>query len=1168
MKKGCYSLIFLFFLGLQLFSMRLFASENCLDVNHIKQSPVVLTEYVHFLVDPQGTLRFSDIESSSIAHQFQFDHNPTEAFNFGYTHATYWFRLRLCNTSDAPLEKMIDLGDANASNVSFYAPNDTHYDNVIETGLIRPFSSRPYANRFFIFPITLPAHSSQLYYLKLQSIHPLILPLKLWTPADFHQHERNDYFAQALYFGMVIAMIVFNALIFTVLRDSIYLLYVGYVAFFALYIAAITGLGKEFLWPDALNVDVFAAELCDFTIISLLFFTRRMLNTATVIPSIDTLLKLYIVAYVLQSIAGLIDFGLVINRYATFMHLTVALLILFSSILCSFKKQRNAYFFLFSFFMLFIGAVSMIFRVLGVLPTNVLTVSGFQYGSAWEMLILAFALADRFNSIRKEKEKIQSDLLQAQQLLVDNLKVSEHILEIQVNERTNELQILNQTLNQKENYLRELIDNFPFMVWLKDTQSRFLAVNRALAGHYGQIHTDNLLGKTDFDFSANDIAQLYRNDDLWVLQTKQTKIIEEKRVDHLGNTLWVETLRAPILDNQGNVLGTVGFSQDISARKQFEADTQALNQSKSNFFANMSHEIRTPMNGIIGLSRLALKKDISVEVQNYLEKIYSSSNELLTIINSILDFSKLESNGFTLDNTTFNLNILLENVDNLFEHNSQEDNATHFSIDVSADVPRELIGDATKLRQVLINLLSNAKKFTSQGNILTTITVKNHIVDTVELCFSIRDTGIGMTEQQIERLFQPFSQADSSITRNYGGTGLGLVICKQLVALMGGEICVSSVYGQGSTFEFTLPFTIAPNQTASSSRSKTSSATPHYNAHRILLVEDNEINQIVAEELLTSMGLNVEIANNGKEGVDRALAQSFDLIFMDIQMPIMDGFTATQHIRAESSLQNIPIVAMTAHAMKGDLEKSLAAGMNGHLTKPIDIDKLVVVLNQWFSDNDNDSDLTKQRVPLEKMTALPEFLPPFDLVAALAICNQNSMLLHKLLVNFNANYRDMANQLATLIEEKAFTQAQHLTHSMNGIAGTLGAHELKNAAVALELALRLDELENIDSLLNDFVVKFNDAINATASLPTLEKPITTSQLGEDDLNEHFKQLKYAVSFNQFKAIHIFSEIRPHLLQCNEQKIVDELEVYLEQLNFDQALHVLEGMNNNSSNQTK
>ena len=1160
MKKSCYhSLALIFFIGLQLFSIRILASDDCIDVNQLKQSPMTLTERVHFLVDPHGALTFSDIVSPNMAGQFQLDQNPAEAFNFGYSRSTYWFRLVLCNTSSIPVDRMFELADANATTVIFYSPQDKAPYQSLETGLRLPHATRPYENRFFIFPITLPPNSTQIFYIKLQSIHPVIIPFKLWTPARFHQHERNDYFAQALYFGMVVSMIIFNALIFTVLRDTIYLYYVGYVAFFALYIAAITGLGKEFLWPNLANADIFAAELCDFTIISLLLFTRRMLNTKMVIPVIDVIIKIYIAAYILQSITGFIDFALVINRYATFMHLTVASLILIASILCTFKRQRNAYFFLFSFFMLFVGAVSMILRVLGVLPTNVFTVSGFQYGSAWEMLILAFALADRFNSIRKEKEKIQSDLLQAQQLLVDNLKASEHILEIQVNERTNELQILNQTLNQKENYLRELIDNFPFMVWLKDTQSRFLAVNRALAGHYGEANTDNLLGKTDFDFSQKDIAQRYRNDDLWVQKTKQPKIIEEKILDHLGNMSWVETLRAPILDYQGNVLGTVGFSQDISARKQFEAQTEALNQSKSNFLANMSHEIRTPMNGIIGLSRLALKKEISEEVQNYLEKIYSSSNELLTIINSILDFTKLESNGFSLDNTYFNLNSLLENVDDLFEHNKQEASSTRFSINVFADVPRDLIGDATKLRQVLINLLSNATKFTAHGDIFTTITLKSQFRDTVALSFTVRDTGIGMTDDQLKRLFQPFSQADSSITRNYGGTGLGLVICKQLVELMGGTIHVSSIYGEGSTFEFTVPFTIAPSQVTLLNKPKPFSATPHFNAHRILLVEDNEINQIVAEELLTSMGLIVEIANNGKEGVERALTQSFDLIFMDIQMPIMDGFTATQRIRAESSLQNTPIIAMTAHAMEGDLEKSLAVGMNAHLTKPIDIDKLVAVLNQWFIDTQDESIV--HAVTPDKTTILPESLPPFDLVAALAICNNNSTLLHKLLLSFSINYSDLANQLAIFIQANDFLPAKHLTHSINGMAGTLGAHELKNASAALELALHLEDTENIHSLLSDFTAEFNNAIRASASLSALEQPIFISSLNENELKERLAQFKHAVSMNHFKAINLFTELRSHLLQYNEQKNVDELEKNLEKLNFDQALKILEGMNN-------
>ncbi len=1156
MKKDCFHVLWLIFLiGLILFSLPIFAPASCLDVNQLKQSSVPLTTYIDFLEDAEATLTFSDIESPDIAHRFNTNSPPAEAFNFGYTHSTYWLRFYLCNSDDRPLEKMVSIEDANVSNLSFYAPIGQNEYHVISTGLSQPFNTRPYNNRYFIFPVTVPPHSEQRYYIKAQSIHPFILPVKLWTPADFHQYERNDYFAQALYFGMVVSMIIFNALIFTVLRDTIYLLYVGYVAFFSLYMAAITGLGKEFLWSNLSNADIFAAELCDFVIITLLLFTRQMLNTKANTPVIDVVLKMYIVAYILQSIIGFINVDFVINRYATYMHLTVASLILLVSILCTLKKQRNAYFFLFSFFMLFVGAVSMIFRVLGLLPTNVFTVSGFQYGSAWEMLILAFALADRFNSIRKEKEKIQTDLLQTQQLLVESLQASEHILEKQVNERTNELQRLNQILNKKERYLRELIDNFPFMVWLKDTESRFLAVNRALASHYGQAHTDNLLGKTDFDFSPKAIAQQYRNDDLWVLQTKQQQIKEDEIFDHLGHAVWVETLRAPIVDNDGQVLGTVGFLQDISARKQFEADTQALSQSKSNFFANMSHEIRTPMNGIIGLSELALKKELPTDIRSYLEKIYRSSNELLTIINSILDFSKLESKGFSIDNDVFNLDVLLKHASDLVEYNRQ-DNSIYFTIDVAVDVPRELIGDATKLRQILINLLSNAKKFTSQGSIAINVTLDYQLQDAVDLRFIVSDTGIGMTAQQIEKLFQPFSQADNSITRNYGGTGLGLAISKQFIELMGGEIRVSSVYGKGSTFEFTASFIVAPSHVTSNQAISVSSVVPRYPPHRILVIEDNEINQIVAKELLTSMGLIVDIAHNGKEGVEYALTMSFDLIFMDIQMPIMDGFTATQCIRAEPTRKDIPIIAMTAHAMEGDLEKSLAAGMNAHLTKPIDINKLVEVLNHWFDAKEN-AQGQQPVVEINKITSLPDALPPFNLTQALAICNNNSTLLHQLLVNFHESYRGIADQLARYIHLNDFHQARHIAHSMIGVAGTLGANELKHAAATIELALRKERTDNICSLLADFTSKFNDAIDAAASLPPLIKPSGTSNLKLHEFQARLTQFKYALSINQFKAISIFTELRPHFLQYNLQNIVHELDKKLEQLNFEHALILLE-----------
>lgn len=1164
---GHYYVISLLWLGLTFFSVKALAENGCVDISAQATSPMALTSHTQFLEDAHASLTLTDVMQPIVATQFARDMQATNAFNFGYTHAAYWLVFSLCNQSHAPVEQIIELGDANISLLDFYVVNSDKQvfspSPRISTGLSKPFFTRGYDNRHFVFPITVAAHERQTYYFRLASIHALIVPLKLWPPAQFHHHERNDYFAQALYFGMVGAMIVFNALIFTVLRDTIYLLYVGYITFFALYIASITGIGKAFLWPDATYIEIFSVEFCDITIIALLLFTRRMLNTPVVTPTLDTVLKWCVVAYIAQAIMGFIDFALVINHVASFMHLALAGLILFISILCAVKRQRNAYFFLVAFFMLFIGAVAMTLRVIGLLPTNEFTVSSFQYASAWEMLILAFALADRFNSIRKEKEKIQTDLLTTQQLLVENLKISEQELEKQVNERTNDLQKLNATLNEKENYLRKLIDNFPFMIWLKDTQSRFIAVNYALAKHYGKNHTDDLLGKTDFDFCEQDIAVRYQQTDFQVMQAKQVSVNEEQMINAVGEHSWVEILRAPMLDDEGNALGTVGFAKNISARKQFEADTEALNQSKSNFFANMSHEIRTPMNGIIGLTQLALKKPLPSDVKSYLEKIYNSSTELLSIINSILDFSKLESNNATLDNEAFDIEAMLNNVDSLFEYSKLENYHTHFIFTLSEDVPRYLIGDATKLRQVLINLLSNAKKFTAQGSITTTVSVEHQANDVATLRFSVRDTGIGMTAQQMEKLFQPFSQADNSITRNYGGTGLGLAICKQLVELMGGSICVSSQYGVGSTFAFTVPLRVNATQMSENIPIALPFATtPYYNAHRVLVVEDNEINQIVAYELLASMGFDVTIAHDGKEGVALALAHVFDFIFMDIQMPIMDGFTATRLIRKESREQNIPIVAMTSHAMEGDREKSLAAGMNAHLTKPIDIPKLVAVLNHWFTPTDKKTPETATQQ--HKTTMLPTQLPPFDLVEALTICNQNATLLHELLVNFSRRYHNAATELTAFIAHNNFDHAYRLVHAILGVAGTLGAHELRDAAASLQVACRDENTAQVNTLLEDFIQALHAALDAAALLAPLEKSTHALPLSTEEFNHRLQQFTQALQSNEFKALHLFAELRPHFLQ-HKPTIIDELDRCLDALNFHQALSLLNAACSNVNN---
>ena len=430
---------------------------------------------------------------------------------------------------------------------------------------------------------------------------------------------------------------------------------------------------------------------------------------------------------------------------------------------------------------------------------------------------------------------------------------------------------------------------------------------------------------------------------LYLIFVRQLKPLGEA-VEQIDRMSHQPQQNPPLFDVKGNTEISVLFrSFNHLLQQQVEAKQQAdaANRAKSEFLANMSHEIRTPMNGIIGMSELGLNEKDPQKMHHQLLRVNQSGRLLLGIINDILDFSKIEAQKLALEPQPFELNQFNDELNSLFQGMAQ-DKGLKFTVRCECEIC--LYADSLRLRQVLTNLIGNAIKFTERGEVTLSIELQRQENNQAWLVFAIQDTGIGMTQQQQQQLFQAFSQADTSITRKHGGTGLGLVISERLVRLMGGDnIHIESRIGQGSTFSFSLPMSICTAKQQAQMQAK-HYVTEHVKlSGRVLLVEDNDINQEVATEMLRQIGVQTELAENGLFAVENAQRLTFDLILMDIQMPIMDGYQACKAIREFNP--TVPIVALTAAAMVEDKNKALAAGMNDHLTKPLDSNALYHLLS-------------------------------------------------------------------------------------------------------------------------------------------------------------------------------------------------------------------------------
>jgi len=868
-------------------------------------------------------------------------------------------------------------------------------------------------------------------------------------------------------------------------------------------------------------------------------------------------------------------------------------------------------------------------------------------------------------------------------------------------------------LRQNEERNRTIIETIQDGYFEIDLTGKYTFVNDVICQHL-KYSREELIGMDNRKYQNEVNAKIAFQKFADVYITGIPMKAFEMEVIRKDGTIQISEVSISLMKNtQGQPIGFCGISRDITERKRMEeALTQAkemadaATRAKGEFLANMSHEIRTPMNAIIGFSNLALKTGLEPKQRDYISKIHNAGISLLRIINDILDSSKIEAGKLQTEKIEFDLENVLNNVTAVVANKVQRKDL-ELLINIPPGIPQQLIGDPLRLGQILINLVNNAVKFTEKGEVELSVSLLEKTQDKAKICFAVRDTGIGMSEEQAAKLFQAFTQADSSTTRKYGGTGLGLSISKSLVEMMGGEIWVESALGGGSTFSFTvslglsmekkqvkrvipeklnglrvlvvddnasareilinilgnLPLqlsTARSGKEAISAVKENDSTAPFglilmdwsmpemdgLNATRIikkeaslknvpaiimvtaygwegmrevaqqsgvdafldkpvspstlidtmvqifasdeksvirkilpkanqsydlrgahvLLVEDNDINQQLACELLESMGVTREIANNGREAVDKilngAVPPPYDMILMDIQMPVMDGYEATELIRKDNRFKDLPIIAMTAHAMVEDTKKILQVGMNDRITKPIDPQHMFATMSRYYKPK---AGLQKTQTVTVKDSSGNDLAIPsikgVDVAGGLERVAGNKKLYRNFLTKFIEGQEDVAARVIKSLEAGNRVLAERLAHTVKGVAGNIGASGVEEVAAELELAIHRNESEQLmEEILKRFagtVALLIENLRTALSDMKAETEIKTAAVMDAGAIEPvFVKLAQLLRTNDAETVNYFAAIQNNLSAAIPSGDYEKLKRLISDYELDEALKEL------------